>query len=197
MASGTKVSVQVSTRANFKYGFTTQADTTDQNVLGHTPITGALAAGVMFGVNSPKPAVMKKIKSDGRSVSSFVDAGSRTSAATAGWTTVKRAKARRSTGGRFTKLVYVKFPVGPTASAVQVQYAWRMPTTLYTALAADRAALGIKDVTATEDAFDLVFGSTQKPPKGYKYTATGILSTFVDPDATLPAGWALAGGELE
>lgn len=197
MASGTKVAVQVSSRANFKYGFITRADTTTQTALGHDVITGALSAGVMFGVNSPKPAVMKKIKADGRSESSFVDYASRASAATAGWTTVHRAKARRSSGGRFTKLVYVKFKVGPTATAVSVQYAWRMPTTLYTALAADRVALGIKDVSSTEDAFDLVYGSTQKPPRGYKQTATGILSTFVDPDSVLPAGWSLSGGEQE
>jgi len=197
MASGTKVSVQVSSRSNFKYGFITRADSTTQTALGHDVITGALSAGVMFGVNSPKPAVMKKIKSDGRSESSFVDQASRSSAAAAGWTLVKRAKARRASGGRFTKLVYVKFPVGSGTTAVNVQYAWRMPLTLYTELAADRVALGIKDVSATEDAFDLVYGSTQKPPRGYKQTATGVLSTFVDPDATLPAGWALSGGEQE
>lgn len=197
MAERVRVSVTPSTRSNFKYGFLSGADAGDRTALGQDPVTGALAAGVVFGANSPKPAVMRKIKADGRSTSSYVDAGSRTTAAAAGWKLVRPAKARRGSGGRFTNLVYVRFKVGAGATGVNVQYAWRMPTTTYTAVGADRTPLGIKDVSATEDVFDLVYGSSIKPPKASKRTATGIISTFVDPDATLPAGWTLSGGEEE
>jgi hypothetical protein len=197
MATRTRVSVTPSTRSNFKYGFLSGADAGDQSTLGQNPVVGALAAGVMFGVNSPKPAVMRKIKATGHSVSSFVDAGSKTTAAAADWKIVKPAKARRGSGGRFTKLVYIKFKVGAGTSGVNVQYAWRMPITTYTAVGADLAALGIKDVSPTEDAFDLVYGSSTKPPKASKLTTTGVVSTFVDPDATLPAGWTLRGGEID
>jgi hypothetical protein len=197
MAQRTRVAVTPSARSNFKYGFLSGMDSADQTTLGQDPVVGGLAAGVVFGANSPKPAVMRKIQASGHSTSSFVSVAKRASAEAAGWKLVKPAKARRSSGGRFTKLVYVLFKVGAGASGINVQYAWRMPTTTYTAVGADRAALGIKDVSSTEDAFDLVYGSNTKPPKASKLTATGVVSTFVDPDSTLPDGWTLSGGEFD
>ncbi|NJR63778.1 MAG: hypothetical protein HC769_36445 [Cyanobacteria bacterium CRU_2_1] len=191
MASRTKVYVKPSSRSNFLYGFSTSLDTGDQSVLGQIVVSTG-TSGVVFGANSPKPARMRKTRDTGRSNSSYVDAGSRSTASTAGWRLVKRARARGA-GGRLSKTVYVKMAIG----GLNVQYAWNMPLELYNALASERAALGIKDVSSTEDRFDLVFGCNPKPPRAYKQSGDRIMSTFVDPDASLPAGWGIVGGEEE
>lgn len=198
MADGTRVSVKASTRSNFNYGFVTTVDADDQTALGHVPVSGALAAGVMFGLNSPKPARMTKVKSSGKSNSSYVDADNRTSAGSAGWKLTRRARAKGRGGGAFSKTVYVDFKSGSGAGAVTVKYAWNMPLTLYNALSsADRSGLGITDVLSSTDAFDLAFGGYPKPTRAVKKSATGILSTFAATDATLPTGWSLVGGEEE
>ncbi|MCU0525164.1 MAG: hypothetical protein MUF72_10095 [Elainella sp. Prado103] len=196
--AGTRVSVKASARSNFSYGFITQVDSDERTQLGHTPIVGALAAGVMFGVNSPKPARAFKVRATGRTVSSFVDAGSRTSALAAGWRISKRAKARGKGSGAFSKPVYVLFETGSGVGAVNIKYAWNMPLDTYTAIGTARTGLGIRDIATTDDNFDLVFGGYPKPTKAYKRNADGTtISTFAGSDAELPAGWALVGGEEE
>lgn len=198
MPAGTRVSVKASTRSNFSYGFITRLDTDDQTALGHVPVAGALAAGVVFGANSPKPARMAKTKASGRTNSGFVDAASRATATAAGWKLTKRARAKGRGGGAFSKTVYVLFETGTGAGAVNIKYAWNMPLTLYNAIVgADRTALGITDVAAADDAFDLVFGAYPKPSRAYKKGADSIISTFVKSDATLPTGWSFVGGEEE
>ena len=196
--AGTRVSVQASIRSQFKYGFITQADSEEQTALGHVPIVGALAAGVMFGVNAPKPARMLKVRSTGRSISSFVDAESRNSAKNAGWKEIRRARARKPRVTSFSRPVYVLMETGSGTGTVNVKYAWNMPLATYTAIGADRTALGIKDITATEDNFDLVFGGSPKPLKAFKRNTDGTTtSSFAGSDAILPDGWGLSGGEEE
>lgn len=195
MADRTLVSVKPSSRSNFRYGFYTAVDANEQTALGHTVVTGGLASGVVFGANSPKPARMRKTLASGRSSTSFVDAANRTTSAQSGWKLVKKAKARGVAASAFAKPVYVRLAVGSGNTAVTIQYAWMMPNTTYDAIGAARQGLGIRDVSASEDRFDLVFGSTPKPPRAIQAT-TGI-SAFCDPDATLPSGWSIAGGEEE
>ncbi len=191
MAERTRVSVKVSSRATFLYGFATSLDTGDQTALGHTAI--GTGSGVVFGANSPKPARVRKLRDSGRSVSSYISSTVRNQGIPTGWKLVKRAKARASRGGRLSKAVYVSLDVG----SISIKYAWNIPNTVYDAIGADRTALGITDASTETDGFDLVWGCTPKPPKAYKVTATGTVSTFACPDATLPAGWAFAGGEQE
>lgn len=195
MANRTLVSVKPASRSNFRYGFYTTTDGAEQTALGQVVVVGGLASGVVFGANSPKPARMRKLRDSGRSANSYVDSANRTTAAQAGWKLTKKARARGVRASALSKPVYIKLKVGTGQTAVTIQYAWMMPTETYTAISADMAALGIKDVSATEDRFDLVFGSSPKPPRAFK-KATG-LSTFCDPDATIPAGWSLTGGETE
>lgn len=192
MAERTRVSVEVSTRSTFLYGFATSLDATDRTALGHTAIGNG--DGVVFGANSPKPARVRKLRDTGRSVSSYISANIRNTGIPTGWKLTKRAKARVSRGGRLSKAVYVEISVGTT----NVKYAWNMPNSLYTALGADRGTLGINDASNETDPYDLVWGCTPKPPRAYKVGTDGsVLSTFADPDATLPTGWAFSGGEEE
>jgi len=152
----------------------------------------------MFGVNAPKPARMLKVRSTGRSISSFVDAASRNSAKDAGWKETQRARARNPRVTSFSRPVYVLMETGSGTGTVNVKYAWNMPLATYTAIGADRTALGIKDITATEDNFDLVFGGYPKPLKAFKRNADGTTtSSFAGSDAILPDGWGLSGGEEE
>lgn len=195
MADRTLVSVKPSTRSNFRYGFYTAVDQTEQTALGHVVVVGGLASGVVFGANSPKPARMRKTLASGRSATSYVDSANRTSATQTGWKLVRRARARGVSASALAQPVYVRLSVGSGQTAVTIQYAWMMPKATYTAIGAARQNLGIRDVSASEDRFDLVFGSSPKPPRAFNKT-TGI-STFCDPDATLPDGWSMTGGEEE
>lgn len=195
MVERIKVSVQVSTRSTFFYGFLTNLDTDERAALGHKDFNAANAVtdGIIFGANSPKPARMKKVRASGRSANSFVDATKIATAKTAGWKLLKRPKARSARPSALSKPVYVEIPIG----AISVKYAWRMPTDLYTAITAPTlASLGIKDAATETDNFDLVWGvNNPKPPRAYKLNSDPSLSTFCNPDATIPAGWALLGGE--
>ncbi|WP_416671548.1 hypothetical protein [Egbenema bharatensis] len=193
MAERKRVSVKPSQRTNFGYGFYTSLDNAEQQVLGHAPITGALSEGVVWGANSPKPGRMRRVRDTGRSTSSFVSHDARANAIANGWRIVKPARASTGRGGAFTKAVYVRLSVG----SVVIQYAWRMPLTTYNAIGGERTVLGVRDVTATEDPFDLVFGSTPKPPRAQKVIAGGTVSTFFDPDVDLPAGWNAVGGIID
>lgn len=194
MTQRTKVYVTPSTRSTFLYGFLTSLDDAERQALGHTVLTGQNSSGVVFGANSPKPARMKKTRDSGRSANSFVSAGSIASARTAGWKLIKRPTARRSRATALSKPVYVELSIG----SIKVKYAWRMPTDLYTSVGTDRTALGITDASTETDAFDLVWGvNSPKPPRAYKVNGDSTLATFCDPNATLPTGWSLVGGETD
>ncbi|HEY9663804.1 MAG TPA: hypothetical protein V6C65_35600 [Allocoleopsis sp.] len=191
MANRVPVYVKVSTRATWLYGFSTSLDANDRTALGHVDY-GANATGVVFGVNSPKPARMKKTKESGETVSSFVHQANRSTALTAGWKLIKRARARVSRATARSVPVYVEVAVG----SITVKYAWNMKKTLYDAISSDRPTLGIKDVATERDPFDLVWGANLEPPRAIN--ATSKRSTFYSTTVTtLPNGWTGSGGEQE
>lgn len=190
MAERARVAVKVSQRTNFGYGFNTGLDAAGQQALGQVPAVGGLIQGVIWGANSPKPARMRRTRDTGRSTSSFVSYDSRATATQSGWRLIRPARASTGRGGAFTKAVYVRMQVG----GVTIQYAWRMPIATYNAIGGERSALGIRDVSSTEDPFDLVFGSRPKPPRAIKVISNATVSTFFDPGIDLPAGWNSVGG---
>jgi len=173
--------------ADHKYGFRTTAKETTSTALGHqtldatTPVTG-----LIFKANHPKPKRASKTFATGTE-SSFIAPASVASAVAAGWNVIKA-----KSNGRKSKSTF-QIPVYVTVNGVK--YAWGMRKAQKTKLGNNFAALGIKEVTGTEQ--DLVFGASfPKPPRvesistsGRGANATSInSSTFYDPsnDGTIP-----------
>ncbi|MFE4108566.1 hypothetical protein [Almyronema epifaneia] len=168
-----------------RYGFLTNIDQAQGTQLGQTAIGGTVPQGYVFGANSPKPARASKAFASG-TVSSFVNAGNIASARQQGWR-VGKARLRRGGSRKKSSVVYVTLG--------GVNYAWTMPNDTKTKIGGDLAALGIKTTTGQET--NLVFGaSNPTPPKAYKTVGTGssinLISTFYDPQRSLPAGWQAA-----
>lgn len=190
MPNRKKVGVQPIAGSTFLYGFYTTLDSAESTALGHVDATTNTSSAFLYGVNSPTPARLTKIRDSGRSASSFADVDNVAAARAAGWRLIRPARYRRPTNTALSKVVYVKYSV----NGFNINYAWRMPTDTYARIGSDRAALGILDATGgtAAAARDLVWGTNNpKPPKAIKKGADGsILSTFFDPDATLPAGWS-------
>lgn len=172
------------------YGFLTNIESSDGAVLGHTIIDTAIPPATVFGANAPKPARATRRFPDGIR-SSFIDVGSITSARASGWS-VGKARLRRGGQSALAVVVYV--------SIQGIKYAWSMPKRLYNQIQSDLPALGINVATAADA--DLVFGaSSPKPPRAYQVntgaSGTDILSTYVDPNVTLPAGWSAPGSRQD
>lgn len=190
MANRTKVGVQPIGTSNFLYGFYTSLDQAERNALGHVEAATNTASAFLYGVNSPKPARLTKIRDSGRSASSWCDIDQVSAARAAGWRLIKPARYKRPTNTALSRMVYVRYQV----RSFQINYAWRIPTATYTAIGTDRATMGILDVASGSNAQirDVVWGiNNPKPPRAVKKSPDGsILSTFFDPSVTLPAGWS-------
>lgn len=172
------------------YGFLTNVAASVSQALGHTDIGAALPPATVFGANAPKPARATKRFETGLQ-SSFIDADAVADAKAQGWS-VGKAKIRRGGTSAFAIVVYVPIQ--------GIKYAWAMPLRLYNIIGSDLAGLGINVATPTE--VDLVFGaSSPKPPRAYKVTISGgnqdVISTFVDPTVSLPAGWKAPGEDYD
>lgn len=172
------------------YGFLTNVDSNVSAALGHTDIGGAIPPATVFGANAPKPARASRRFTTGV-VSSFIDAGSVATARAQGWS-VGKAKLRRGGVSPFSTTVYVR--------TGGIKYAWPMPTRLYNLIQGDLPALGV--ALATNEDSDLVFGaSSPKPPRAYQVVVgtdgQDVRSTYVDPDASLPAGWKAVGSGID
>jgi hypothetical protein len=187
----TKVALLPITGADFLYGFYTSLDNAERTALGHILAATSENRTILYGVNSPKPGRMRRVRESGRSATSFVAPNRVAPAMAAGWKLVRPARFKRPANSPLSKMVYVKYK--PGGGDTTVNYAWRMPTSTYDAIGAERAALGIRDVGTAGNATarELVWGcNNPKPPRATKDTGTRLLSTFFDPDVTPPAGWS-------
>lgn len=187
---GSKVAVYVEIGASkLKYGFLTQQAVHNEvkTVFGQTTYTGA--AGVFFGANSPKPPKATIVKSTGN-VSSFCSTAKvKTLLQNRSEYDVSQRSTIRSIGrtGK-TTAVMVDMPGG-------YKYAWRLTNSEADLI----AELGVELATASGD---LVWGSTPKPPRAYKRTAEGLVSTFCKPqqsaiDAAIAKGWSISGVDYD
>jgi hypothetical protein len=196
MADRTKVGVQPISGSAFLYGFYTTADATERTALGHTLHAGNTASAFLFGVNYPKPARLTRTRASGRSISSFCDVDQIATARAAGWKLIRPGRYKQGADTALSKAVFVEFKV----NGIAIDYAWRMPTDTHTAIGdADRTSLGIKTAVGLTAANTrkLVWGcNNPKPPRAIKKTASGMISTFYNPDNTLPTGWSSNSGYI-
>lgn len=182
---GNRILVYVDLNAALKYGFLTQESVHNSygKALGQTKYVSA--TGVFWGANSPKPARASKEFASG-TTSSFCSGKSaiRTALRADGWTISASKVTRGIKQAGKTRTVYVPMPGG-------YKYAWNLTSA---EVAEATAELGVTLATGSET--DLVFGSTPKPPRAYKRTAAGQVSTFSDPDAAkqtaaIEKGWSV------
>jgi hypothetical protein len=185
--TGTKRLVAVIPFASspLKYGFQTNIDQAQSTQLGQVAVN-TLAAGYIFGANAPKPARARKKFATGV-VSSFISAGSVSTARGQGWSI---GKGSFRTGGNTPKgkVVYVTLQ--------GVKYGWIMPNTTAQRIGGSLTQLGIKIATSADK--DIVFGASYpKPPTASRSIAasggTSTVSTFFDPSVSLPSGWTASG----
>jgi len=177
------VSVVPFNGSTIRYGFKTNIDTGDGQVLGHVAATDTNQQGLVFGANSPKPARASRKRATG-TTSSFIDWNAIAAARTQGWS-IGKASIRRGGTTAKSRVVAVTFQ--------GITYAWNMPNDTYANIGAgDLQTLGVRD-TDTNDT-DLVFGAdSPKPPKAVFDAGENIYSTFYDPtNGTLPEGWSSA-----
>lgn len=182
------------TGSTVNYGFATNIDSTDSTEAGHQDVSAATGI-VIFGANSPKPARGKKLATSTvpHAVTTFIDAD-KVATPSSGWIVIARAKFRGIGSGSFSKAVYVTFN--------GYKYAWNMAKRLYDKIGStDLTAMGIQDCDP-KNYKDYLWGSNSlKPPRASNTTAStsgvDVLSTFYDPDKTLPSGWsASSAGKL-
>lgn len=204
------VGVHVAGIPGLIYGFRTDVADTTSTVLGHVDAlnsSGDYIAGVIFGINSPKPATARKyFGADTKAYeSSFVDPQKIDDARAAGWK-VKPGKRLKLRSTKYSKLVYVEQKIVDEAeaqgnqgatSAVTIKYCWRIPAYQYAKLLdSDKTMLGIKDVTDNDLKTIVVGANSNKPYKASKLiSADGQLlriSTFVASNKidNLANGWA-------
>lgn len=197
-----EVGVKLASLPGVIYGFRTNIASTSSTKLGHVAIvnaSGDYIRGVMLGINSPKPPRAKKFFGTGTKAneSSFIDSGAIDTAKADGWTITPAKRQKRRKSSAFSKAVYVDLKVAdPTdgaADSITVKYAWNMRTSLYNAIGADRATLGIMDVTSDDI---VVVGAKFTPPRVTKTVVTGnkktTMSTYCASNKldSLPAGWS-------
>jgi len=174
--------------SSIRYGFLTNIDSGDSQILGHQDAAAAGQGGIVYGANSPKPARASRRRATG-TTSSFIDWNSITSARQQGWTTGK-ANIRRGGSTARGRVVAVTFQ--------NLTYAWNMPLDTYNNIGAgDRQTLGIRDTD--ENDTNLVFGAQYpKPPKARFDAGDNIYSTYYDPtNGSLPEGWSGVSNSLD
>ena len=196
------VGVKMSALSGVTYGFRTNIASASSTKLGHIAILngGDYIRGVLLGVNSPKPPRAKKFFGTGTKAneSSFIDKDAIDAARADGWTITPATRAKRRKSSAFSKAVYVDYKVADPTDAkatdgVTVKYAWNMNINTYNRIGADRAALGITDVSGDDV---VVVGSSFKPPRVSKTTVTNgkktITTTFCATSKldSLPMGWS-------
>ena len=167
--------------SSIRYGFLTNIDSGDSQILGHQDAAAAGQGGIVYGANSPKPARASRKRATG-TTSSFIDWNSIAAARTQGWS-IGKASIRRGGTTAKSRVVYVTFQ--------GISYAWSMPNDTYANIGSgDLQTLGVRD-SDTNDT-DLVFGAdSPKPPRAMFDAGENTYSTFYDPtNGTLPEGWS-------
>jgi len=179
-----------------KYAFVSNIPDKYLTILGHIPITQALASapivGLVLGCSYPKPGRAGK-KLDGRYVSSFFDQTKKLALKKDGWRLARtKARTQYRNPNSPRSLVQTAF-----VTINSVNYAWNPPkVTIQNVTEATMTALGVR-LTVTNIA-DLVFGANfPKPPRFSKTLVEGddvkVISSFYDPSVdALPAGIDLA-----
>jgi hypothetical protein len=177
---------------SFIYGFYTNVPSTARTKLGITTVAPGtnLPVGTVMGCSYPKPprASRREIT---RSTTSFISHDKITSAKLDDWK-IRRFRKSPSlklgtNANELVRTVYV--------TVKGIKYAWNTPKVSLAKIEASLTDLGIQLATAS-DAGELCFGANYpKPPRASKAFGTdaddlAIVSTFYDPDKTLPAGWS-------
>jgi hypothetical protein len=208
------VAVQMQLIPGLLYGFRTDVATTTSTALGHVDAlaNGVSKAGVVFGINSPKPPRAKKLFATGnkRYEESYIDHSKIATARADDWV-ISPGKIASMRNTSFSKVVSVDYKLidavaaseGVEASPVRtMKYAWRMPQYQYAKLlSSDKTALGIEDFDPSKRG-EYIMGAAKnsaRPQRATKtFTADGTLirvSTFVayNKADSLTGGWALVG----
>ncbi len=176
------------------YGFYTNIPDSYTALLGHIKITSKDTVPDKFvvGASSPKPR-RAGIRETNRYVSSFVSKDKVDDVKKLGWR-VTRSRVKRpfiTAASALVKTVYVDID--------GVKYGWNIPKVTETN-AGSLAALGIKEVTAS-DADEIVFGAEfPRPPRASRFVAGSgddggkTITTYHDPSKTEATGWKLGRG---
>lgn len=201
------VAVNVLGLPGMRYGFRTSIESTSSTKLGHVDAApgGVPIRGLVLGVNSPKPPRAKKrfASATKNFESSFVDQGAIAAAKADGWVVTPGKVQRGKVSSKFSKLVYVAHKISDaimdgeneSEPGVIIEYGWRMPIAQYNLIGAERAALGIEDVTL-DDLGSVIFGAnSSKPARASKEVVVNgspaRITTFVAHNKvdSLPVGW--------
>jgi hypothetical protein len=177
---------------SFIYAFYTNIPTSARTKLGITTLSPGtnLPTGVVLGSSYPKPPRASK-REVTRSTTSFISHDAITAAKLDNW---KIRRFRRSpslklgtNSNELVRTVYV--------TVKGIKYAWNIPKVTLAKIDASLSDLGIQLATES-DAGDLCFGANYpKPPRASKAFGTNaddlaVVSTFYDPDKSLPSGWS-------
>lgn len=207
-----EVAVSMQLIPGLLYAFKTDVSSATSTALGHVEAAneGVYKAGVIFGINSPKPPRAKKLFATGdkRYEESFIDHAKIASARADGWT-LKPGKIATLRNTTFSKVVSVDYKLidavaksGATEAspARTMKYAWRMPQYQYAAITPDeRSGLGIDDFDASKR-HEYILGAgkeSARPARAKKTTIvegkTRTISTFVayNKENSLPTNWSI------
>lgn len=209
-----EVAVSMQLIPGLLYAFRTDVATATSTALGHVDAAtgGVYKAGVVFGINSPKPPRAKKMFATGnkRYEESFIDHTKIATARADNWD-IKPGKIATLRNTTFSKVVSVDFKLVDAVAASQgveaspartMKYAWRMPQYQYAKLlSVDKSGLGIEEFDSSKRG-EYIMGADKgsaRPARASKtITADGKairISTFVayNKEDSLPEGWALGG----
>ena len=192
--------------AAWRYGYrspVSESEKTDLGIEDAITATGGYVDGVLFGVDRPKPAQLRKVSATEGYDGSYCSADRINAALGLGYRMVHPILRRfGNPGGTRSRTVYVDTrPIDPGTgepSGTGYRKAWTLPQYLITRINADQAALGHEFSNGKED--DLVWGADELfgPRRARKLfiSAEGRPSyseTFVAPsrEDNLPTGWSL------
>lgn len=196
------------------YAFRTDVASATSTALGHVDaVSGSgYKAGVVFGINSPKPPRARKLFATGnkRNEESYIAHDKIATARADGWD-IKPGKIATLRNTSFSKVVSVDYKLidavaaseGVEASPTRtMKYAWRMPQYQYAKLlGADKTALSIEDFDQSKRG-EYIMGADKGSARPFRaskrVTADGQvikITTFVayNKADNLTNGWALEG----
>lgn len=196
------------------YAFRTDVSSATSTALGHVDaVSGSgYKAGVVFGINSPKPPRAKKLFATGnkRYEESYIDPAKITSARADSWE-IRPGKIATLRNTNFSKVVSVDYKIidavaaseGVEASGAKtMKYAWRMPQYQYAKLVGkDKTALGIEDFDQSKRG-EYIMGAAKGSARPFRASKTILadgksikITTFVASNKAdnLTEGWALVG----
>lgn len=207
-----EVAVSMKLIPGLLYAFKTDVAQATSTALGHVnALNGSgYVAGVVFGINSPKPPRARKLFATGnkRYEESFISHEKIATARADGWD-IRPGKIASLRNTPFSKIVCVDFKLidavaaseGVEASAAKtMKYAWRMPQYQYAKLvSADKSALGIEDFDPSKRG-EYIMGAAKESARPFRASKSIAVDgriikvkTFVAYNKmdNLTNGWAL------